>query len=106
VVGVPVTSRLFGNTSLLIYGNVDIFYGVLRSVERYFGLLSVQLCYSYEEHSYRMSPWQHAHYSYTLVKGCVSLKNQTGFVCAGEQMCSSAQAVVIVVPIQVCLEVP
>lgn len=106
MVGSLVTSRLFGNTSLLIYGNVDILYRVLRSVERFFRLLPVQLSYSYKEYSYRMSPSQYAHCSYTLVKGCVSLKNQTGFVCAGEQMCSSAQAVVIVVPVQVCLEVP
>lgn len=105
MVGGLVTSRLFGNTSLLIYGNIDIFYHVLRSVERYFRLLRVQLSYSYKEYSYRMSLSLYAHYSYTLMKGCVSLKNQTDFVCAGDQMCSSAQAVVIVVPIQVCLEV-
>jgi len=88
----------------LIYGNVDIFYLALRSAERYFRLLPVQLSYSYKEYSYWMSPSQNAHYSYVFTKGCVSLKNQTGFVCAGEQMCSSAQAVVIVVPVQVYLE--
>jgi len=106
VVGDLVTSRLFGINSLLIYGNVDIFYRVLRSAERYFRLLPVQLSYSYKEYSCWMPPSQYAHYSRTLMKRRVSLKNQTGVVCAGEQMCSSAQAVVIVVPVQVYLEGP
>ena len=106
VVGGLVTFRLFGNISLLIYGNVDFFYRVLRSTERCFGLLAVQLSYGYKEYSCWMPPSQYAHYSHTLMKRCVSLKNQTAFVCAGEQMCSSAQAVVIVVPVQICLEGP
>lgn len=101
VVGGLITFRLFGSTYLLIYGNIDLFYRVLRSAERYFGLLALQLSYSYKEYSCWMPPSQYAHYSHTLMKRCVSLKNQTAFVCAGEQMCSSAQAVVIVVLVQV-----